>query len=62
MALAVYAGLAIVIILALVPETHQYKVLQRLEKHRSAAAQAMKEREAILAEQPVFHAPWVPLK
>jgi predicted MFS family arabinose efflux permease len=62
MALAAYGALAAVLILAFVPETHQFFVLRQLEQHKPAAAQAMKERETIQAELPVFQAPWVPLK
>jgi hypothetical protein len=62
MALAAYGALAAVLILAFVPETHQFLVLRQLAQHQPAAAQAVKEREVIQAEPPVFHAPWVPLK
>ncbi|KAF6260879.1 major facilitator superfamily domain-containing protein [Scenedesmus sp. NREL 46B-D3] len=62
MALAAYGALAAALILACVPETHQYFVLRRLAQRKPAAAQAVKEREAIEAEPPVLHAPWVPLK
>jgi predicted MFS family arabinose efflux permease len=62
MALAAYAALAAVLVLAFVPETHQFFVLRQLTQHKPAAAQAVKERQSIQAEPPVFHAPWVPLK
>jgi predicted MFS family arabinose efflux permease len=62
MALAAYAALAALLIIAFVPETHQFMVLRLLQQRQPAAAQAVKEREAIEAEPPVFHAPWVPLK
>lgn len=60
--LAVFGGLVTVMIAALVPETHQYIVLDRLQKKDPVAAGRIKEKEAIEQEPLVFHAPWVPLK
>jgi hypothetical protein len=48
------------LLLLLVPETQQYRVLTGLQKTDLAAA--VKEQEAILSEKPVFHAPWMPLR
>jgi len=48
------------LLLLLVPETQQYRVLTGLQKTDPAAA--VKEQEAILSEKPVFHAPWMPLR
>jgi hypothetical protein len=62
MALAAYAALAGLLILAFVPETHQFMVFRRLQQRKPGVAAAVKEWNAIQAEPPVFHAPWVPLK
>lgn len=60
-ALACFSGAVVMpLLLLLVPETQQYRVLTGLQKTDLAAA--VKEQEAILSEKPVFHAPWMPLR
>uniref|UniRef100_A0A383WNZ1 Major facilitator superfamily (MFS) profile domain-containing protein n=1 Tax=Tetradesmus obliquus TaxID=3088 RepID=A0A383WNZ1_TETOB len=61
--LTVAAGAIIFPMLMLVvPETHQYRVVRRLSKADPAAAKRIAEAEAILSHPLVFSAPWVPLK
>jgi hypothetical protein len=61
-ALTCFAGALVLPSLALlVPETHQHRVIKALQAKDPAAAGCIKERESILSEEPVFHAPWMPL-
>ncbi|KAF6254077.1 major facilitator superfamily domain-containing protein [Scenedesmus sp. NREL 46B-D3] len=61
--LTVAAGAIVLpLLLVVVPETHQYRVVRRLSKVDAAAAKHIVEAEAILSQPPVFLAPWVPLK
>jgi len=61
--LAVFCGgLVVPLLIAVVPETHQYKVIQRLQKSQPAMVKRIAEAEAILAAPPVLHGPWVALK
>lgn len=59
--LVVMAVSVLPLLLLVVPETHQYKVLQRLERENPAAAAAIEEAAAITASPPVFRKPWAPL-
>lgn len=59
--LAGMSAVLLPLLLLVVPETHQYMVLQRLEKSDPAAAKMIAEAEAIRASPPVFQAPWAPL-
>eukprot|EP00775_Hariotina_reticulata_P004208 gene4208-4457_t len=54
-------GVAIVLplLVLVVPETHQWLVLQRMSSEEQSN---IKERDDILSSPPVLHAPWVPLR
>jgi len=61
--LAVFCGVIVVpLLIAVVPETHQYKVIQRLQQSQPTLVKHLAEAEVILAAPPVLHGPWVALK
>ncbi|WIA13766.1 hypothetical protein OEZ85_007316 [Tetradesmus obliquus] len=55
-------GLMLPLLMTMVPETHQFFVVRRLRATNPEAARHLAEAEAIMAQPPVFSAPWVPLK
>jgi predicted MFS family arabinose efflux permease len=61
-AIAMYAAVIILPMLAFLPETHHYKKLQKLQKADPDAAATVQEREAIFETPPVFKAPYYPLQ
>jgi MFS family permease len=61
-AIAMYAGVIILPLLAFLPETHHYRKLQKLQKADPAAAATVQEREFIFETPPVFKAPYYPLQ
>eukprot|EP00775_Hariotina_reticulata_P008932 gene8932-9109_t len=61
--LAVFCGVVVVpLLLAVVPETHQYMVIRRLQKSQPELAKRIAEADSVLATPPVLHGPWVALK
>jgi len=57
---AAFGGAVVLPLLVLVvPETHQWFVLQQMTPQQQSS---IKEREEILSAPPVMHAPWVPLR
>lgn len=59
-ALAAFGGAIVLPLLVLVvPETHQWLVLQQMTQQQQSN---IKEREEILSVPPLMQAPWVPLR
>ncbi|GAX85787.1 hypothetical protein CEUSTIGMA_g13202.t1 [Chlamydomonas eustigma] len=61
--LTVFSGAVILPLLLLkLPETQQFKELQKLKEKNPVLAASLKEAEFIDSNPPVFHPPWVPLR